>query len=231
MVSVQRVLILDHENVIKQMVGELLGYFDEFNPTIANDSNDVIHLTQVNNFDAIILSASCDDMVGKDISQKLRQNHIWIPIIFLLERDTNIKKFVAPELGPTAYIIKPFRISALIALLRIHIYNHQESKSGAMIIGQYIFKPLSNLLVHRDNNKILNLTYKETAILKYLYGESNKMVTRDILLEKVWGYNSEVTTHTLETHIYRLRKKIQKKFNEDLWIESEKGRYALGYKS
>ena len=74
---------------------------------------------------------------------------------------------MAPELGPTAYIIKPFRISALIALLRIHIYNHQESQSGALIIGQYIFKPSSNLLIHRDNRRVLNLTYKETAILKF----------------------------------------------------------------
>jgi len=227
MVSVQRVLILDREHIMKQMVSQLLGYFDEFNPTIANDGNDVLRHTQTNNFDAIILSADCDDLAGKEISRQLRENNIWVPIIFLFARDLNVKKFMDSELGATAYITKPFRITALIALLRIHIYNYQESQNGAMIIGQYIFKPSSNILVHCDDNNVLNLTSKETAILKFLYGASNRMVPREILLEKVWGYNAGVTTHTLETHIYRLRQKIETDPANALILGTEPGGYIL----
>ena len=75
-------------------------------------------------------------------------------------------------------------------------------------LGPYTFKPAQKMLVDEEEKKI-RLTEKETNILKFLYRASEGVVARDILLHEVWGYNAGVTTHTLETHIYRLRQKIE----------------------
>ena len=78
-----------------------------------------------------------------------------------------------------------------------------------------------------ENGDKVRLTEKETAILKYLYRAEQKVITRDVLLEEVWGYNSGVTTHTLETHIYRLRQKIEKDPSNARLLVTESGGYKL----
>src|SRR3546814_2094510 len=76
-------------------------------------------------------------------------------------------------------------------------------------IGPYSFRPAAKLLLDEGRNRKVRLTEKETAILKYLYRAGDRMVRREVLLNEVWGYNAGVTTHTLETHVYRLRQKIE----------------------
>jgi DNA-binding response OmpR family regulator len=88
------------------------------------------------------------------------------------------------------------------------------------------FKPALKILVEENGNKV-RLTEKETSILKFLYRASEKMVTRETLLTEVWGYNTGVTTHTLETHIYRLRQKIEKDPARAELLITETGGYKL----
>src|SRR5690606_31953951 len=97
----------------------------------------------------------------------------------------------------------------LLARMRAHLRQHEQSEDAVFTIGPYTFKPAAKLLLDEEKNQKIRLTEKETAILKFLYRAGDKPVGRDILLNEVWGYNSEVTTHTLETHVYRLRQKIE----------------------
>lgn len=93
-------------------------------------------------------------------------------------------------------------------------------------IGPYTFRPSAKLLVNERGSK-LKLTEKETAILRFLYRAGQKVVTREVLLAEVWGYNANVTTHTLETHIYRLRQKIEQDPSNARILVTEQGGYKL----
>ena len=107
-------------------------------------------------------------------------------------------------------MVKPFKFAVLLARIRAHLRQHEQSEDATFSIGPYTFRPSAKLLLDEKGAKV-RLTEKETSILKYLYRTGEKPVgRRDVLLHEVWGYNSGVTTHTLETHIYRLRQKIER---------------------
>ncbi|MEA2861787.1 MAG: hypothetical protein QOC72_3826, partial [Methylobacteriaceae bacterium] len=107
-----------------------------------------------------------------------------------------------------------------------HLRQFEASDDATFRIGQYTFQPSSKHLINDKGNK-LRLTEKETAILRYLYRAGQSVVTRDVLLREVWGYNSNVTTHTLETHIYRLRQKIERDPAHAQLLVTEAGGYKL----
>ncbi len=110
--------------------------------------------------------------------------------------------------------------------MRAQLRQHEQSEDAVFTIGPYTFKPAAKLLVDGGGSKI-RLTEKETSILKYLYRAGERVVTRDVLLHEVWGYNAGVTTHTLETHIYRLRQKIEKDPSQAELLITETGGYKL----
>jgi DNA-binding response OmpR family regulator len=111
--------------------------------------------------------------------------------------------------------------------MRSYILQCEHSDDEALIIGPYSFQPSSQLLMEKKTNKMVRLTDKETAILKYLYRVGDKVVGRDVLLDEVWGYNAEVSTHTLETHVYRLRQKIEENPSNAQILLTEPGGYRL----
>ena len=110
--------------------------------------------------------------------------------------------------------------------MRAQLRTHEQSEDAIFVVGHYSFRPSQKLLTEEDGNKV-RLTEKETAIMKYLYRAEQKVISRDELLEQVWGYNSGVTTHTLETHIYRLRQKVEKDPSNARLLVTEGGGYKL----
>ena len=134
---------------------------------------------------------------GELIASSLRARGMSCPVLLLGDGD-----------GPSTQdmLVRPFRFSALLA--RLHALNaHQSDAEDTVVrIGPYTFHPSAKLL-QADGRKV-RLTEKETNILKFLHA-SPGTVPREILLHEVWGYSPAVATHTLETHIYRLRKKIE----------------------
>ena len=120
----------------------------------------------------------------------------------------------------------PFKFVVLLARVRAHLRSHEQSEDAVFKIGPYEFRPAVKMLVTQDDRKI-RLTEKETSILKYLYRAGGKAVSRDVLLDEVWGYNSGVTTHTLETHVYRLRQKIEPEPSNASILVTESGGYRL----
>ena len=122
---------------------------------------------------------------------------------------------------------EPFRLGELVARLKAHLRQHALSEDAVLAIGPYTFKPNVKMLIEEKANKKIRLTEKETSILKYLYRAGQKAVGRDTLLGEVWGYNAGVTTHTLETHIYRLRQKIEKDPAKATILVTDAGGYRL----
>ena len=130
------------------------------------------------------------------------------------------------EAGADDYVAKPFRFAVLLARIRAQLRSHEQSENAVFHIGPYEFRPAQKLLVDGDKRKV-RLTEKETNILKYLYRAGGKPVAREELLAEVWGYNAGVTTHTLETHIYRLRQKIEPEPANSRLLITEAGGYRL----
>ena len=103
----------------------------------------------------------------------------------------------------------------------------RSSEDAVFSVGPYTFRPAKKLLHEPINNRRIRLTGKESAILKFLYRSDSRPVDRQILLHEVWGYNPAVTTHTLETHIYRLRQKMERHPRNPVLLLTENGGYRL----
>ena len=130
------------------------------------------------------------------------------------------------EAGANDYIVKPFRFAVLLARIRVQMRQHEASSEAEFQIGKYMFRPANKVLIDERGVK-LRLTEKEAAILRFLHQAERQSVARETLLREVWGYNANVTTHTLETHIYRLRQKIESNPGEAQLLVTDGGGYKL----
>jgi DNA-binding response OmpR family regulator len=166
------------------------------------------------------------DMDGREAVKVLRKAAVRAPIIMLTGHDTESDTVLGLESGANDYVTKPFRFAVLLARIRAHLRQHEQSEDATFSIGHFTFRPAAKMLLDTGGKKV-RLTEKETAILKYLYRAGDRIVTRDVLLSEVWGYNSGVTTHTLETHIYRLRQKIERDPSNAELLVTASGGYKL----
>ncbi len=227
MTSGKQVLIVDDETPLLEMLSEQLQLHEEFVPTAATSGAEALALAKSDYFDVILLDVGLPDMDGRDVCRLMRRNGVKSPIIMLTGADTDADTILGLDAGANDYITKPFRLGVLLARLRAHIRQHERSDDAVFTIGPYSFQPGAKMLVDEENNGKIRLTDKEAAILKYLYRAGDKVVSRDVLLDEVWGYNAGVTTHTLETHVYRLRQKIEKDPSNARILLTEPGGYRL----
>jgi DNA-binding response OmpR family regulator len=144
----------------------------------------------------------------------------------LTGHDSDSDAILGLESGANDYVTKPFKFAVLLARIRAQLRQHEQSEDAVFQLGPYTFKPAQKMLLDERERKI-RLTEKETNILKYLYRAQAVVVARDVLLHEVWGYNAGVTTHTLETHIYRLRQKIEPDPSNARLLVTESGGYRL----
>jgi DNA-binding response OmpR family regulator len=165
-------------------------------------------------------------MDGREACKIMRKNGFKGPVVMLTAQGSDPDQILGLDAGANDYVAKPFRFAVLLARVRAHLRQHEQSEDAIFKVGPYTFKPGAKILIREDNRKI-RLTEKETAIIKFLYRAGDKTVSRDVLLHDVWGYNAGVTTHTLETHIYRLRQKIERDPAHAEILVTEAGGYRL----
>jgi DNA-binding response OmpR family regulator len=222
----RKILIVDDDADLSEALIEQLSLYDEFELTHAKTATSGLQAAREGHIDLIIMDVGLPDMDGREAVKLLRKSGVRAPIIMLTGHDTDSDAILGLEAGANDYVIKPFRFAVLLARIRAHLRQHEQSEDATFSIGRYMFRPAAKMLLDGIGGKI-RLTEKETAILKYLYRAGDRIVTRDVLLSEVWGYNSGVTTHTLETHIYRLRQKIERDPSHAELLVTESGGYKL----
>ncbi|HEY2033663.1 MAG TPA: response regulator transcription factor [Rhizomicrobium sp.] len=225
MPSAKRVLLVDDDAMLRSSLAEQLAATGEYAPVEAGSVAEGRAKAKDGLYEFMILDVGLPDGDGRKLCRALRDDGVSCPIILLTAADTDADTIEGLESGANDYITKPFRFAVLMARIHAHLRNHEQSEEAVYRIGPYTFRPSAKLLIDPAEKKI-RLTEKETNILKFLY-RSGDTVARETLLHEVWGYNPAVTTHTLETHIYRLRQKIENNPGQAQILVTESGGYRL----
>jgi len=178
-------------------------------------------------YDAVLLDVGLPDGDGRELCARLRKAGLKAPVIMLTGADAEQDVVRGLDAGANDYVAKPFRAGELLARLRAQLRVFDDSEDAVFTIGPYMFRPSARLLLEPARGRKVRLTDKEGAILRYLHRAGGKPVPRRVLLNEVWGYNAAVTTHTLETHIYRLRQKIEPDPSNARLLLTEGGGYRL----
>lgn len=223
----RKVLLVDDDTALRQSLSEQLRLHEEFATIEAETGAQALELARGEYFDVILLDVGLPDMDGREVCRLMRRNGVKSPVIMLTAAESDADTILGLDAGANDYITKPFRLGVLLARVRSQLRQHEQSEDAVFTIGPYTFRPSAKLLVHGENKQKVRLTEKETAILKYLYRNGSAVVGRDTLLGEVWGYNAGVTTHTLETHVYRLRQKIEPDPSNAAILVTESGGYRL----
>lgn len=222
----RKLFIIDDDEDLRKTLVDQLNQYREFEITEAGTACAALEAIGEAHVDLVIMDVGLPDMDGREAVKIMRNEGFNAPILLLTGHDSDSDEILGLESGANDYVTKPFRFSVLLARIRAALRQHDQSEDVVFTIGQYSFQPASKLLETTEGNKV-RLTDKETSILKYLYRQGSKTISRDILLKEVWGYNNRVTTHTLETHIYRLRQKIERDPSNARLLVTEEGGYRL----
>jgi len=222
----RHLFLVDDDEELRQTLVDQLSHYREFTLSEAGTASQVLEKVGDKHVDLMILDVGLPDMDGRETVKILRDKGFASPILMLTGHDSDSDEILGLESGANDYVTKPFRFSVLLARIRAALRQHDQSEDVVFSIGPYSFHPAAKTLDMADGGKI-RLTDKETSILKYLYRQGAKTISRDILLQEVWGYNNRVTTHTLETHIYRLRQKIERDPSNARLLVTEEGGYRL----
>ncbi|MQW86613.1 response regulator transcription factor [Sinorhizobium saheli] len=224
--ATRTILLVDDDNDLRETLIEQLSLYEEFDLLQEATAGKGIQTARNRQVDLLIMDVGLPDMDGREAVKLLRKGGFKAPIIMLTGHDTDSDTILGLEAGANDYVTKPFRFAVLLARIRAQLRQHEQSEDATFSVGPYTFKPSQKLLT-MDNGQKIRLTEKEAAIIRYLYRADQKVVTRDVLLEEVWGYNSGVTTHTLETHVYRLRQKIERDPSNAEILVTENGGYKI----
>ena len=160
-------------------------------------------------FDALILDVALPDGDGCELCARLRGRGCAAPILMLTGRDGEQDVVRGLDAGASDYVAKPFRPAELLARLRAQLRVFEASRNAVLPVGPYVFRPAAKLLHDPAKDRRIRLTAKETELLRLLLRAGGQVVEREALLHELWGYRSGVITHTLSTHVYRLRQKIE----------------------
>lgn len=204
------ILFLSKEKDFANDLSEQISlYAQDYNIIRAEDETTMI--------DMVILDEDAEDL------SNIRKNHPRTPIILLQKSsDEKIENTVLNTI-----IVKPFYLEELLNCIHAGINLLENSEVGYLKFNKYIVRPIKKDIYNQRNKEVIKLTEKEVAVIKYLYKCKDRIVTKNELLQEVWGYSPEVSTHTIETHIYRLRQKVEHEDASAQLIITEDGGYKL----
>ena len=226
MLQRKKLLLVEEDAIILSALCELLMPDDKFDLTTATSCGEAELLFKDNHFDLIILNPELLKGRVKNYLDLIGHNGFSTPIIFTGE----VKDFVEVEAQNIGHLLvciqRPFKITILLECIRRLLSKYDFSSEVIIPLGNLQFCPGSKF-IKMENGQKVNLTEKETNILKYLCQSKDRIVSREVLLNEVWGHTESLSTHTLETYIYRLRQKISAKLNGKELIITKKGGYQL----
>ncbi|PHS78946.1 MAG: DNA-binding response regulator [Rhodospirillaceae bacterium] len=229
----KRILIIDDTEVISEALSGHLARTENFSCDRTKDALAGVKTALAHYFDMIIVNVVGSSLDQFDICKQLRAGDVVAPIILLVADGDDATTIKALDFGATDCVSRPFKLGVLMARIRAHIRQFEHSEEAQLSIGPFYFNGSSKTLRLQNGGggRPIHLTDKEAQILKFLYLHSDRLTNRDELLGEVWGYNAGVTTHTLETHVYRLRQKMETDPSHAKILVTEPGGYRLNLMS
>jgi DNA-binding response OmpR family regulator len=223
------ILIVEDDETLREMLAEELAYEHGYAASTAGtlDAADRAISAEGSSFDAVILDLGMPDGNGCDYCAKLRRQGHNMPVIMLTGSHGESDVVRGLNSGANDYVAKPFRMNELVARLRAQLREFENSEDATFTVGPYVFHHSKKLLQESRTHRRIRLTQKEADILRFLYRSDARPIARQTLLNEVWGYNSGVASHTLETHIYRLRQKLEPNPANPALLVTEAGGYRL----
>ena len=226
MSNARRLLVVEDDKDLRETLAEQLGLYNEFLVSATGTAGGALAHLRAERADLIIMDVGLPDQDGREAVKQMRRDGYRGPIVMLTAQSGEADTVMGLDAGANDYVAKPFKFAVLLARIRAQLRQYAASEDAVFQIGPYTFRPGAKLLVNPKGSK-LKLTEKETAILRFLYRAGQKVVARETLLQEVWGYSAAVTTHTLETHIYRLRQKIEPDPTHARILVTDAGGYKL----
>jgi DNA-binding response OmpR family regulator len=226
MTAIKKILLVDDDEDLRGALADQFVLTEEFDVFEASSGAEGLDRAKTSIHDLVILDVGLPDIDGREVCRMMRRAGVRCPVVMLTGHTSDSDTILGLDAGANDYVPKPFKFAVLLARVRAQLRQHEQSEDAVFSIGGYAFRPSAKTLTDGDGRKI-RLTEKETNILKFLYRSGEQVVTRDVLLHEVWGYNAGVTTHTLETHIYRLRQKIEPDPSSARLLVTENGGYRL----
>jgi DNA-binding response OmpR family regulator len=226
MANVRRILIVDDDPDLRDALVEQLAWQDGIEAFAVETATKGVQAAKAGQIDLVIMDVGLPDIDGRDAVRILRKHGFKAPIIMLTGQHTDSDAVLGFESGANDYVVKPFRFAVLLARIRTQLRQYEASADAVFSIGLCTFRASSKQLINSKGYKF-RLTEKENAILRYLYRAGRRPVSKEVLLQEVWGYNSAASTHTIETHIYRLRRKVEEDASHPSVLVTEGGGYKL----
>lgn len=220
------ILLVDDDDDLREALAEQLGFTDKFNISEANSVASAIDIIQKKSFDIMLLDIQLPDGDGLELCKLIRRRGVQAPIIMLTAQSANSDVIIGLDSGANDYVVKPFHFRVLLSRIEAQLRSQRQFDDKKFTIGENVFYPAKKAIINKDNQKI-PLTEKETKILRILCISRAQVISREVLLSEVWNYSTKVSTHTLETHIYRLRRKIHSDLNTPDMLITESGGYKL----
>lgn len=225
----KHILLVDDDDALRESLAEQLALYDEYKITQVTRATPALEkVKEQEPVDIVILDVGLPDMDGRDTCRLMRKAGFKSPIIMLTAAATDADTILGLDAGANDYIAKPFRFNVLLARLRAQLRQHAHTEDATLRLGKFIFQPAQKTLTDTTDQRKIKLTEKETGIIRLLSRAQGRMVPREVLLNDIWGFNSGLSTHTLETHVYRLRQKIGDGESTAPLIVTESGGYRLG---
>ena len=221
------VLLVEDDDEMRSALVKQLALHEDFETTDVSNGAAALERVSERQFDIVLLDVGLPDMDGRDVCRLIRRKGVHVPVIMLTGLESDADVILGLDSGANDYVIKPFKMGVLLARIRAHLRQHEASEDASFLLGPYIFRPSARSLIKKETGKLVTLSGKECAILKFLYRANETAIGCDTLYREVWDHAAPLATHTLQTHIYRLRQKIERDPANPEILLSESGGYRL----
>jgi len=228
-VVARSILLVDDDVAARNRLARRLDSSGMFVTVCADRGEQALSWTDDRHFDAFVVEVALPDMDGRDLCRLLRRRGVCCPIVMTSRprADADVHTVLSLDSGAIDHVVKPLRPEVLMARLRAHLRQYVRRDDATIHVGRFVFHVGMKRLVDVEQNRAVPLTASEAAILKRLYRSDSRFATRAELLAEVLGYSVEAQTHTVETHVYRLRRKLERDPSRPEVLVTVPGGYRL----
>jgi len=203
-----KVILVDDDTELRSLLADQLSATGDYEVAVSGTGSDALEAARAGDADLMVLDMGLPDIDGKDVVREMRRQGIGMPVLMLTARDAEEDHLAGLEAGADDFVAKPFRFPVLEARVRAALRKGASRLDTRFRIGRKTFVQAEKALLDERGNRI-PLTEREVAVLLFLRRLHGQAASRETLLKEVWGYNRMVNTHTVETHVYRLRRKLE----------------------